>query len=264
MKRQGIFFLSVLFCLSFSVLMGRGWAEFYGQAPTGLLELERKYPYYLFVPPEYTPEKGWPLVVLLSRTGEEPEEIAKQWVDWAKKNQLLLLVGSVFPREGSIPEETDRWWIRVKQEVIERYHVASSQILLVGIENADFYAAYLGIRYPEEFSAAALFRRASPGAYDKLIKISSNPMKQIPFYMAVDPAATSYPATEAWAAELEKKGYPVVLETLKTDEDFFTHRDRMIQWFLQDVEARVTRHKPKTKDSWKKTLQEMRKNMFGK
>ena len=262
--RRSVFFLSILFFMASPILMSQGRAGFYGSSPTGLLELERKYPYYLFVPPDYTPEKGWPLVVLLSRTGEEPEEIAKQWMDWAKRNQLLLLVGSVFPREGSVPDETDRWWIRIKQEVIERYHVATSQILLLGIEDADSYAAYLAIRYPEEFSAAALFRQASPGAYDKLLKVSSDPARQIPFYMAADPEAMSYPETEAWAAVLEKKGYPVVLESLKKDEDFFAHRDRMIQWFLEGTEARAARRaKPKTKGGVKRIFEEMRKNIFG-
>jgi len=37
----------------------------------------------------------------------------------------------------------------------------------------------------------------------------------------------------------------------------------MIQWFLQETEARSARAKAKQKGGFKKTLREMRKNIFG-
>ena len=239
-------------------------ADFYGTAPTGLLELENKYPYYLFVPSDYTSEKGWPLVVLLGGAADEPKDVVKQWLDWAKEKQVLLLVGSVYPREGSLPNEADRWWIRTKHEVAERYHIGPAQTLLVGVESGATYAAYLGIRYPEEFSAAGLFRRAWPGPYDKVTRTTSDSKKRIPFYVAVDPAAETYSATEKRAFELESKGYPVTLDPLKAGEDFNAHRDRMIQWFLQGTETRSLKAHEKSKPGLKGTLQTMKKNMFGK
>ncbi len=258
MKRGITFFLFLV--LSFQA----GWAEIYGTSPTGMLELERKHPYYLFVPAEYTAEKGWPLVVLLSRTGKKAEEIAAEWADWAKKNQVLLLVGSVFPREGTIPEETDRWWLRIKKEATERYHISPSQILLLGVGNAGPYAAYLGLKYPEEFSATALFRQASPGSLDKIAKASTNPRKHIPFYVAVDPDSQNCSAAESWMAELEGKGYEVVADPLKTDEDFSAHRERMMKWFLEGTETRSIKAEKKPKQGLKGLIKTMKKNMFGK
>ena len=258
MKRGVIFFLFLV--LSFQ----SGWAEIYGTSPTGLLALEKKHPYYLFVPAEYTPDKGWPLVVLLSRSGKNAEDIASQWADWAKTNQILLLVGSVLPREGTIPEETDRWWLRIKKEVTERYHIAGAQILLLGVESAGPYAAYLAMKYPEEFSAAALLRQASPGALDKVAKASTNLRKHIPFYVAVDPASQNYPAAESWVAELEGKGYQVTVDPLKTDEDFSAHRERMMKWFLEGSETRSLKAQKKPKQGFKGLVKQMKKNMFGK
>jgi len=265
MNRRTILFLSFLFGVFFCVPTGTSRAaDFYGTAPTGLLELENKYPYYLFVPPDYTPEKGWPLVVLLGGTADEPKEVMNQWADWAKKNQVLLLVGTVYVRENSLPQLVDDWYLRIKKEVSERYHIASSQILLVGIEAGAQYAAYLALEHPEEFSAAALFRRAWPGPLQRMTKTTTNPKRQVPFYVAVDPEGEIFPAVEAKASELEKKGYQITFDSLKTGEDLSSHRDRMIQWFLQGTEARSLKVQQKSKRGMKGTLQEMKKNMFGK
>lgn len=262
--RRSIFFLSILFCLLFPALTARGWAEVYGTQPTGLLTLEKKYPYYLFVPPEYSPEKGWPLVVLLGDSaGSEPLELVDQWLDWAKKNQVLLLVGTVFPRENSVPREVDLWYIGIKKEVSERYHVVPSQILLVGIGAGAQYAAYMGLEHPEEFSGVALFRKAWPGPLEKMMKTRTDPKEQASFYVAVDPQGETFQAVEKKAAELEKKGYSVILDPLKPEEDLSAHRDRMIRWFLQETEARSARGRAKQKGGFKKTLREMRKNIFG-
>jgi len=264
MKRGGIFFISLFFCFYFSLLTVEGRAESYGTVSTGLLTLEKKYPYYLFVPPEYTPEKGWPLVVLLGdRDGTEPAELANQWLDWAKKNQLLLLVGSVFLKENSVPQEVDRWYLEIKKEVTERYHVLPSQILLLGIGTGAQYAAYMGLEHPEEFAGVALFRKAWPGPLEKMMKTKTDPKEQASFYVAVDPQGETFQAVEKKAAELEKKGYSITLDPLKAGEDLSAHRDRMIQWFLQETEARSARAKAKQKGGFKKTLREMRKNIFG-
>lgn len=248
--------LTGLFCtVSFSA--------YEGAPETGLLLLEKKHPYYLYVPPEYSPDQSWPLVVLLISGLKDQKEGIEPWVEWARKNQLLVLLPSVLPREGAIStDEVDRWILGIKREVLERYQVGPYQILLVGIGSAGHYAAYLGVKYPEEFSAAALFRQAWAGPFEKLMRPGSDRSRQISFYVAVDSASPSYAAVEKKAAELQQSGYPLQWDSLKEGEDVSGVRDRLIQWFQADSETRLMRLKRKRKSGWKGTFHQIRKNLF--
>lgn len=235
-------------------------AEFYGTLPTGLLVIEKKHPYYLFIPPDYSSEKDWPLLFLLGKPGEDPKELITSWLEWAKENQFLVVVPSIFPREGAVPVELEQWLLKVKKEVTERYRVHSSQILLAGFEAGAPYAAYLGIRFPEEFSAVALVGEARPGPLKKVIRLDSDPKKQISFYLAPDPQGKTFPEAEAWALQLEKKGYRVTFDPLKPDDDFSKLRERITQWFRQDLESRLAQRQGKS--AKKGLFQEIRKNVF--
>ncbi len=258
-----IFLLLIFLCSLTGLPPSECRAEFSGTPQTGLLLLEKKHPYHLFVPPEYSPDKSWPLVIVLIGGLKDEKKGIEPWVDWAKKNQLLALFPGVLPREGGAStEEVDRWILGIKKEVLERYHVGPHQILLVGIELGGHYAAYLGLNYPGEFSAVALFRQAWAGPFEKLMKPSADHEKQVSFYVAVDPASPSFRAVEAKAIELEKKGYSLQRDSLKETEDFLGIRDRVIRWFLEDTEIRVVRVKGKRKSGWRGKFQEIRKNLF--
>lgn len=257
-----IFFLFALFSLT--GLLGPGAAaEFYGAAPTGLLELEKKHPYYLFVPPDYSPEKSWPLAVVFGETEKNPRDVAASWADWAKANGFLVLVPAIFPRDGSVPNEVNRWLLDVKREVSERYRVHPSQILLVGLDSGAPYAAYLGVEYPKEFRAAALIRKAWGGPLAALTSPSFDPERQIPFYVAVDPNDAVSLEVESQALAFEKKGYPVTLESLRPDQEFSKVQERIAAWFQAGLESRTATEKSaKTKRGFKGILKEIKKNVF--
>ena len=255
--------LLIILCLWTSFFCRESFSEVYGTPETGLLLLEKKHPYYLYVPPEYSPDKSWPLVILLISGLRDQKEGIEPWVEWARKNQLLVLLPSVLPREDVVStDEVDRWILGIKREILERYHVGSYQILLVGIGSGGHYAAYLGLNYPKEFSAAALFRQAWVGSFEKLMRPSADREKQVSFYVAVDPKTKSYPAIERKAVELEGKGYPVKIDPLGEEEEVLAGRDRMTQWFLEQTENRVARLKKKRKPGWKGKFQEILKNLF--
>lgn len=246
MKRAMILFtLLFCFCFGFPSILSR--AEIVGTVPTGLLVLEKKHPYYLFVPPEYSVERKWPLVFVIGNSGEDPKKTIEAWIDWAKENQFLVLVPSIFPREGSLPDELNRWLLRVKEEVTQRYSVDKPQVLLVGVDSGAHYAAYLGTRFPGEFAAAALIRQAWAGPLEKLIRPSTDREEQIAFYVAVNPQEKGFSSLEAKTLEFEKKGYSITFDPLKADEDFSKLQERMLAWFRQDVSARIEmRKRPRT------------------
>lgn len=262
MKRALPFF--VLLCFLTSLRGTAAFCDFYGKVETGLLALKKKFPYHLFVPKEYSPEKSWPLAIVLLGGATEEDRDIQPWIEWARQHQLLALFPSVLPKEGTMSNETvDRWILRLKKEVLERYQISSSDILLIGTELGAHYSAYLGLNYPEEFSAAALLRRSWVGPFEKLMKTSSNRRRQIGFYVAVDPKDALFPAMEKKALELEKKGYPIQIEALGVGEDLARTRERVLQWFQENREYRAVRVARGGKTGLKGKLVEMRKNMFG-
>ena len=236
-------------------------AEFYGDFPTGLLELERKYPYYLYVPPDYSPERSWPLVVVLGRGKSDPKEVIEPWVEWAKANQYFVLVPTIFPRDGVVPTLVDQWLLGVKQEVFDRYRIDSQKVLLVGTALASNYAAYLGLSYPEEFSATALVGGTLPGSFERLMRSSEREDKQISLYVAADPKDENFSRTESWALGLEKKGYPVTLTSVGAGESFDSLRDKMIQWFREETETR-TALKGRRKKGFKNNFRDFWEDFF--
>lgn len=246
MKRTLFFLIFISSLVGLSARESRG--EVYGKFPTGLLQLEKKYPYYLYVPTEYSPEKSWPVLFLLGKRGEEPKDVISPWVDWANQNQFIVLVPSVFPREGTVPTEVDEWLFRVKEEVAQRYRIDPSRILLMGSEYGSQYAAYLGLNYPDKFSSVVLIQGPLPGAFEKLMKLTSNSRKQASFYLAPDAQGEGFSRAKEWALKLEKKGYPVTFEPMKADENFSAVRDRLTQWLRKESEARsILKEKPRKK-----------------
>lgn len=237
-------------------------AEFVGAFPTGLLLLEKKYPYYLFVPETYSTGKTWPLVLVVGDRGTEAKEVITPWVDWAKKNEMLVLaVPNLFPQKD-LPEVADQWLFEVKREIGERYRINPYQVLLVGSGTGAHYAAYIGIRYPKEFSAVALVEDAWPGPFEKLMKPALNRRRQIPFYVAMDSQNERFPAVEAKALELEKRGYRITMDSKEPEKDFAGFQDRMIKWFLEDSEYRTEQARISPQTRRKSKWQEIRKNLF--
>lgn len=240
MKPQRTFLLPFFFCFIFlNSFVGNLKGEFFGSVPTGLLALEKKHPYYLYVPPDYSSEKAWAFLVLLGQSGKDPKQVIEPWVEWAKQNHFLILVPGLSFREGTVPDLADKWILKIKEEVGERYRVDRSQILLTGIGSGAHYAAYLGVNYPHEFSAAALVRGSWAGPFEKLIRPKSSSRRQISFYLALDPDSKEYPRMEQWALRLEKNGYRIKLDPLKLNEEFSGLQQRIAQWFHQDTDART-------------------------
>lgn len=243
-----LIFLAVFFCWRFPALAD----TFFGEAPTGLLEItDYKYPVYLFVPPNYKPDRSFPLIVTVPGEGESPEKNIQFWQGLAKRKGLIVVAPTnIWPRE--LPAQNmDDWILKIKNDIGERYQVAQNKIFLIGKEGGTPYAAYLGIRYPEEFSAVALIGGSWVGRYENIIRLETSPRKQRPFFVALkdeDPALVQ--KTETKALEFEKNGYPIYLIKLTQDEKFDSDefKKKVLDW-LEDKSQdwlRVTESRQKT------------------
>jgi predicted esterase len=255
--RQGLAKITCLSTFLLLTLIGfagpQAHSEFFGDFPTGLLQLEKKEPYYLFVPAGYSPERTWPLLLVVGERAQNPKEVIEPWVNWAKEKEVLVLAVPNLTPIDDVPYNSDQWLFEVKQEITDRYHIDSSQILLVGVGAGGHYAGYLGLKYPSEFTAAVLVGEAWTGPFQELVDPSNTRANQTPFYLAIDQTAAEFSQVEKKALELEKKGYHVTLEALKAGEDIASVRDRMYQWFRSQSEQRILSwEKPKRAGWWEK------------
>ena len=237
--RQRVFFVSLFACcLSVGVILKAG--TFFGTIPTGLVELkDYKYPVFLFVPENYKADRDYPLIVSVPAEGESAEKNIKYWVRLAK-SQSLIVVAPTNLRPEDLPTKMDEWLLSIKKDVMQRYRITSRKIYLVGLEGGAHYAAYLGVKYPEEFSAVALLGGSWIGKFEKLMRLQSKPRKQRPFYVAMtqeDPAL--FEKTRQRAFQFEKKGYPVSMEPLEKKEDLSSDefKKKLVTWFEEKSES---------------------------
>ena len=250
------FFLFFIFLAGFFCRRIPAWADtFFGAAPTGLLEItDYKYPVYLFVPPNYKPDRPFPLIVTVPGEGESPEKNIQFWTGLAKRKGLIVLAPTnIWPRE--LPAQNmDDWLIKIKKDIGERYQVAQNKVFLIGKEGGAHYAAYLGVRYPDEFSAVALIGGSWAGRFENIIRLEKNPRKQLPFFEVLkDDDPELIRDTEAKALEFEKNGYPIYFIKLGKDEDFSSDefKKKVLEW-LDDKSQDWSR----IAESRKKTLKE--------
>ena len=231
-KRASFF---IFFILASCVLHNKSCAAtFLGEAPTGFMELDNfRYPVFLFVPQNYKPSQSYPLIIALPDEKDSSEAFAKEWTPLAKNKGYIILVPAMEVRSDDVPYRTDGWLLKLKKEIMSRYKIAPERVYLIGKSSSAHYAAYLGINYPREFSAVGLVGGSWTGPFEKLLRLSSRPRKQSPFFVAIpEDNPRLLKATEAKAYQLTKKGYPVYLEKISDSKGTLTNdfRNHMLQW----------------------------------
>jgi predicted peptidase len=235
MRRDFLSLFAPLFFFLISICVSNGWANtFYGTVQTGLFQLnESAQPVYLYVPEHYKDSKTYPLIISIPGSGESPEAMLQEWVSIAKRKSYIVLVPTFEQRDTDVPYNVDAWLIDLKQSILKRYQIAPQRIYLIGRNEGAHYAAYLAMKYPEQFSAVALLGGSWAGPFEKLMDIEKNPAKQIPFFVGLREADKPLlEKTIEKAYELEKNGYPVYLEKLQTDENFSSSefKNKLLQW----------------------------------
>lgn len=242
-RKVSFVFIVVFFLYSaFFLFELSGKADtFYGAAPTGLVELtDYKYPVYLFVPPNYKPDRSFPLIVTVPGEGESPEKNIQFWTGLAKRRGLIVLAPTnIWPEE--LPhQKMDDWLMRIKEDVGHRYQIAPNRVYLVGKEGGAHYAAYLGVRYPNEFSAVALLGGSWVGKFEKLIRPENRIRKQRPFFIALKGDDEDLiKKTESIAYQFEKKGYPIYFIKLAENEEFSSDdfKKKLLEWLDKESQA---------------------------
>lgn len=209
--------------------------------PSGVIEIGGfKYPVYLYVPKEYKTDRTYSLIMIAPAESTRAQEQVEYLVGLAQRKSIFILAPYVlWPKPGTTPYELDKWLFAVKKDIVERFPIDKKRIYLIGKYSGAHYAAYLATKYPREFSAVALFGDAWDGPFGQLIKLSSDPMNQIPFYVALKAGSNGRARNQGWLDRLQEKGYVLSLAEYPKDEtlDELEFKKSVYEWLEEASRA---------------------------
>jgi hypothetical protein len=232
-SRHAIFFFVVILLIA----IPSAQATFFGEVKTGLQNVASdQYGYTLYVPTEYSPERSWPLVVLLKEEGDLAEEFIQDWVGLAQSRGFLVYCPN-YPKllQGS-PREIDKWLLRHKSDIEKQFEVDPNRTWVAGSGFGGHYGLYLGLRYPKEFAAIASLGDALQGRLTKLFIFSYRQVTRLPVLVMKQKGVSE--DAELSQAELENmrsRGYSVeiVEKTSKSELATSTAGPQLFNWLEQ-------------------------------
>ena len=189
--------------------------------PSGLLEVDGyKYPVYLFVPKDYKTDRTYAMIMIAPAEFAKAEKQIEYLTGLAQRKSLFILAPYVlWPKSGTTPYTLDEWLLYVKNDIMGRFPIDKKRVFLVGRGSGAQYAGYLAVKYPHEFSAAALLSEAWDGPFSKLVDPQSSAADQMPFYIALKAGGDAKARNQAWFDKFQQKGYPIHLVDYKMDEE---------------------------------------------
>ncbi len=211
-------------------------ATFYGDHEVGLQPMASdRYGASHYVPPDFTPNRDWPLVIVLySDEGQKGAEFIKGWLpEIEKRHAIALFVSYLAPRNA--PFSSDERILRLKTELMQKYPINRNQVLLTAYGEAAHYAFYLGAHYPKHFSSVALAAGGAVGQFESLFAYDRSGVEQVSFLILYG----SHDQTIKKGAfiksheELVKRGYRIEMEEFEgVDHQFLPEfRIKILDWF---------------------------------
>lgn len=218
-------------------------ATFFGDVKTGLQNVASdRFGYSLFVPEEYAPDRKWPLVVALHDEGKRGEDYIMTWLDAAKERGIIVFCPTYEEPRSGVPFDHDERLLKLKRAVQEQYEVDPHRTLIAGFGRGGHYAFYMGLRYPQEFSAIASIGNAIEGSLKKLFSYSYAEVHQLPVLFLVE-REEEITNSEDTLFELEtfrQKGYSIETVEAERASDLKNPMTNsyILEWFEQVSEVR--------------------------
>lgn len=223
---------------------------------TGIIELEGTHdPVFVYVPDSYTGERSYSLIISFADEGIHPKEHLKEWADAAQRFSLIILSPDLTGLRTAEDKSRyhDQWILELKNKVMMTYKISKRKVFIVGYGARANYAAYLGMKYPAQFSAVAMLDGSWNGPFESLMKIQKNVRKQVPFYVALRGANSSLTQpVDEMAQRLQSAGYMVAVEHLNEQESFSSSEFmRKLHGWLNEKSDRWQDHVAQSQQSWK-------------
>jgi len=241
-KARIIFILTVFLFCSFDKASN---ATFFGEVKTGLQNVASdRYGYSLFVPPEYTPDQSWPLVMALHDSGGRGEDYIQVWAQAAKQRGIIVFCPTYEEPRSGLPFDHDNRLIKLKREIQSQYEVDPRRVLVTGFGSGGHYAFYLGLRYTNEFTAIASVGNGVEGSLKKLFTFSYAEVHQLPILLLVEHEnqITGSDETMTQLELLRTKGYSIETVEAEKSSDLKNPNTNsyILEWFEQVMAERET------------------------
>jgi pimeloyl-ACP methyl ester carboxylesterase len=167
--------------------------------------------YLLQVPPEYTPGRSYPLVILLCNSGDKPEDIFKRWSAMGSENGYFLAAptweGGALGRGGygfSVREHATV--LETIRELRRHYQIDSDRVFLYGLGQGGLMALDVGLSHPDLF-AGVMTMGALPELYAERYFRNA---EHLPLYLVTGTRSGDVKrlrtVVEAWVT----RGYPTL------------------------------------------------------
>lgn len=232
---------------------------------SGVIEIMGyKYPVYLYVPNDYKTDRTYSLVIVAPVESVKIKDQVDYMTGLAQRKSFFVLVPHVlWPKPGDTPYELDKWLLKLKEDVVQRYPINKKRIYLVGRNSGAHYAAYLATEHPREFTGAALFGEAWNGPFEQLIKPSSDPIHQIPFYIALKTGSDAQARNQAWFEKLQKKGYVLHLTEYPKEDTLneLEFKSAAYEWLMESSQIWAS-EVAKRQQGWKGNLKKGVRDFF--
>lgn len=138
--------------------------------------------YHLKLPPEYTPNRAYPVLIVLANTGEKASTMLARWEKAAADHGYLLAAPEwntgVADEYGHTEREHDAV-LDTLRDLRRRYQIDSDRVFLFGLGEGAKMAFDVGLAHPDLF-AGVLPMGAGPGRYPRRYWRNA---QYLPFYV---------------------------------------------------------------------------------
>ncbi|HZS10604.1 MAG TPA: hypothetical protein VFA38_00045 [Nitrospirales bacterium] len=166
----------------------------------------RTHRYALYVPPAYSPDRPWPLIVCLHGAGFTGEAYLERWQARLGDRYLLacptLMAGTWWTREA------ESLVLATLRDVEARYRIDPDRVFLTGMSNGGIGVYLIGSEHAARFAGLAPM---ASGLDDVLMPLIQN-ARNTPIYLihGVHDDVMPVQLSRAIAGELTRLGYPFI------------------------------------------------------
>ncbi len=230
----------------------------YSKAPVGaqprrsITVKDKKVAYSLYVPPSYSSEQAYPLILCLHGAGFTGESYLERWVPRLEDRYILVcptIAGGA-------------WWTRFAEEVTleildslsQEYHIDPDGIFLSGMSNGGIGAWIIGMHHADRFAGIAPM---ASGLDDVMFPFVEN-LINTPVYVIHGKQDQVMPVrlSQDLVREMKRHGVPYQYREHQWTHThagghFFPHQElpKLIAWFDQQRRAPLPTHIAMVRDA---------------
>jgi hypothetical protein len=192
--------------------------------------------YRLLLPPEYRPTRSWPVLIVLHREGEKPEDMLKRWADAAATEGYVLAAPEWEQGVGGqygYSEEEHAAVLETLRDLRRGVQVDSDRVFIFGLGEGGTMAFDVGLAHPDYFAGVL----PMSGGPDLFARACWRNAQYLPFYVVTgnlggDPAKQVREQFESWV----QRGYPTL---------WLEYKGRGVEWFGAEVPTMFDWMRPK-------------------